>query len=267
MNTKSLVLAFTSVVLVPALVACGAADSEADEEASPKIASRSDTLWGCNVKGESVVCTAALPTPSPEAAYACPADDTSARCPSALALSKTAGLKEMLERTGAKERFATITWACLVTGKVQHQCVRDLSALQRAHLNGGGPDGEGAPAESSDSTAPRPDLPSSCEPEAWEPYFAKLATWAYQSNGVDVVFPEEIFDAHGGIGSIASTAVASHAGDLGSCAAGEATMRAEAWIDAVAAGCYMLNMPILAMCQQAADWAPAQGKCTATGSW
>ena len=44
-------------------------------------------------------------------------------------------------------------------------------------------------------------------------------------------------------------------------------MREGAWVDAVMAGCVDLNDPILVMCQQAANYAPASGACNETGLW
>jgi hypothetical protein len=44
-------------------------------------------------------------------------------------------------------------------------------------------------------------------------------------------------------------------------------MRTQAWVDAVGAGCMMLSVEILTLCQQAADYAPSIGACHATGTW
>lgn len=250
-----------------ALIACG--DEEATKQPLRSTKSQSSALWGCEVKGETVVCTAALSeAANAEGAYACKADDTVARCPDAKALQKVDGLDELLAKSG-KGYFEALPWACLTTGAHQSHCTRDLSRrMQSLAGAGGGEDNGGAEAPEGPAS---PEIPQTCDVEAWEEYFAQLATYAYNANGVDIQFPRDIFDANGSmIGAAIGGAMSGNGGSMNagqSCHDGEWQMRNQSWLDAVSVGCMQLNNAILVMCQQAAEYAPKAGKCTDTGSW
>jgi hypothetical protein len=112
---------------------------------------------------------------------------------------------------------------------------------------------------------PRP--PTSCKPTDWEPYFAEVATCKYRQHGVNITFPREIFNTSASFINLAIgfAGVATQTGP--SCSAAEMDLRASSWFDAVMRGCLNLNMPILVMCQQAANYAPKTGACKATGAW
>jgi hypothetical protein len=189
-----------------------------------------------------------------------------------------------------------MAWACLVTGKVQHQCARDLKTVSRsesdgsneghgpresngsAPSNGGHEDNGSPPKEGPDETCQggcsdgseneKPAPPSSCAPVEWEPYFAKLATYEYAMHGVAVVFPREIFNTKAAFTdlAVASASTKSTPG-APSCHDGEWDMRQQSWLDAVSQDCTGLRDPILVMCQQAANYAPNTGACNATGTW
>lgn len=119
-------------------------------------------------------------------------------------------------------------------------------------------------------SAEKPDIPSSCDPKAWEPYFAQLATHEYQSCGVEgIEFPRELFDTSASFQdlAVASGSLPPPTAGAPSCHSGESSMRKQSWLDAVMKGCYNLNDPILVMCQQAANYAPSTGKCNATATW
>jgi hypothetical protein len=263
-----------SVLIAGALLIGCAAD--ATEEMPTRTKSKSSALWGCEVAEDAVVCTAALPaSANAEGAYACKSDDTSARCP-IVTVDKVAGLRDLFTRTGKEKTFGELTWACLTTGKNQSHCTKNLGAPMQglSAASGGGtgaPAGQAPAGGNTPADGSRPQIPTTCEPDAWEPYFAQLATYAYNSKGVDIQFPVDIFDAHGSmIDAAMSGALSGNGGSTGtggSCHDGEWYMRDQSWLDAVSVGCMQLNNAILAMCQQAAEYAPGTGKCTATGSW
>jgi hypothetical protein len=167
----------------------------------------------------------------------------------------------------------------LLTGKAQSQCTRNLkvgsssgaSGAPSASSSGSSDDGsEGTVGseETATDSAPEPTIPSSCDAKAWEPYFAQLATHEYGDCGVDITFPQSIFDTSKTLAGVAwAGAGASSTAGAPSCHDGEWQMRQQSWLDAVSKGCMNLNDAILVMCQQAANYAPSTGKCSATGTW
>jgi hypothetical protein len=115
--------------------------------------------------------------------------------------------------------------------------------------------------------------PTSCGTTEWQEYFRELATFTYQKNGIKVAFPPSIFNANApldpvgiAVGETGDVAGSVLSGGV-SCVAAEAEMRTTAWVQAVASGCLTLSVPILVLCQQAANYAPSIGACRATGTW
>jgi hypothetical protein len=284
MSTHRTIRTFAWLLVVPALVGCAA---NASEDTDKPATTKKQALWGCSLKSSSVVCTAALAeNPSEKAAYACVAGDDGEHCPDADSVRHVAGLRDLLKRVNASDKFEQAPWACLLTGKIQHQCTRSLKKIAPqgfAAASSGGTDGadengsmggglgdvpaEGAPVDVDNGNV-QPTPPDSCEPSAWEPYFAKLATWSYNANGVDVAFPRDIFDTSANFTSVAvATGFVKSTPGAPSCHNGEWQMRDQAWLDAVGQGCMSLTDPILVMCQQAANYAPNCGACNATGTW
>ncbi len=214
-------------------------------------------LWQCLTEGNDVTCDAALPAqPGESGAYACEAADPRAVCPPPAAVSRTPGLDALLTRAGADGRFDTLRWACLLTGAHQRTCVREVAPSAPEKI----------PTEGGEVTQPPP--PAACDPELWEAYFAQLATFEYRAHGVKITFPRELFDTTASFDDLAieATRVPANEG-APSCAEGEWAMRQQAWLDAVMNNCLGLNQEILVMCQQAANYAPAQGACGRTGTW
>lgn len=262
---------FTLALVLPAaMIACGTEPQERDDAPTK---SNKAALWSCALGTSSVTCTAPLPSSlSTSAAYACKSGDDSDRCPDASCLDHVQGLDQALARVGGKDAFASLPWACLVTGKDQFQCTRPLSKMptpqktESAPAPSGGDTGDANGGDSCDCDS-EPAPPASCAPTDWEPFFAKLASFEYHEHGVDIAFPRDIFDTSQGLtGVVTATGAASEvAGE--SCHDGEWAMRQQAWLDAVSQGCLDLNDAILTLCQQAADYAPTTGKCSATGTW
>jgi hypothetical protein len=97
-----------------------------------------------------------------------------------------------------------------------------------------------------------------------------MATFQYHQNGVNIDFPQNIFDVNADFNALA-LASANPPTNPGapSCAAGESAMRENAWLDAVMAGCSdsAMSNAILVMCQEGANFAPRSGACNATGTW
>jgi hypothetical protein len=267
-------LSFALALLLPTSLAACALSGGEDEPVAQKpsaTAKQKSALWSCELDAKAVVCTAPLPSSlSDSAAYACQASDATERCPDAGVVTKLEGLAGALAKLDSAKDFEAAPWACLVTGKDQFQCTRSI--LKRATMTLGAPgseggaaapDGAGSASYDFDSVPPPP---SSCAPADWEPFFAKLAAHEYHENGVDIVFPRGIFDTKKSLVEIVTTE-GTGAGAGQSCHDGEWSMRRQAWLDAVMAGCLGLNDAILVLCQQAANYAPTTGKCTATGSW
>lgn len=254
-----------------------------------KTGKTASALWSCDTENTSVVCTAALPKgESDSMAYVCQAGDAAKRCPDAAALTNVGGLDALLDKAQAGDAFKAMPWACLVTGNNQFECIRDIARTapgKRAGL-AGAPGGGGE----------RPAAPEGCDVEAWQSYFAKLASFEYQAAGVDITFPENLFDANANFVDVALGAAGGAGGaggvpDMGnlpeipanpgggetpaapdanapSCHEGEGQMRAQSWLDVVTAGCMgNLTNANLVWCQQAANAAPKTGKCTATATW
>jgi hypothetical protein len=195
-----------------------------------------------------------------------------------------------------------LPWACLLTGDTQRTCSKNVESASRTIREQGNEGvtcdqgdescmtepgseepgttepGSTEPGTEEPSTPPEmgepvgepgdPVPPSSCEPTAWEGYFRDHATFEYQRHGVNIDFPQEIFDA---LADFTSLAIASAnvpvTEGAPSCHEGEWAMREGAWFDATMEGCLNLNNAILVMCQQAANYAPTVGACNATGTW
>jgi hypothetical protein len=260
-----------SLAVAAALLGCGGGDSAPNA----KTGSESSGLWGCDTSGTSVVCTAAIATAQRAGGvYACGATESGATCPDSAALKQVPGLDALLARSGAASAFAAMPWACLVTGKHQYQCVRDVApSAGTSDGTGGTSDGSGGATGDGSGKGGgtgdgKPPAPSTCDPKQWEPYFAALATYEYAAHGAPVTFPRGIFDTSASFQdlAVASASVKSTPG-APSCHDGEWAMRQQSWLDAVQKGCTMLNDPILVMCQQAANYAPNTGACNATGTW
>jgi hypothetical protein len=269
-----------SLAVGAALLGCGSGDSTPNT----KTGSESSGLWGCETSNTSVVCTAAIATAQRAGGvYVCGATAGGATCPDAVALKNVPGLDALLARSGAASAFAAMPWACLITGKHQFQCVRDVgpSAGTSDGTGGtgdgtgsapgtgpGGATGDGSGKGGATGDGSKPPAPSTCDPKSWEPYFAALATYEYNAHGVSITFPRGIFDTSAAFTdlAVASASVKSTPG-APSCHDGEWEMRQQSWLDAVQKGCTALNDPILVMCQQAANYAPNTGACNATGTW
>jgi hypothetical protein len=110
-----------------------------------------------------------------------------------------------------------------------------------------------------------PRTPADCSNAAWETYFCELATYSYRDAGVDISFPCTIFDASEPF--TGPSPERDFSATTVSCATGEGQMRSAAWLEAVSTGCTDLSTEILTLCQQAADFAPVSGACSATGTW
>ena len=239
--------------------------------------------WFCEAAGTSVSCGVAMLAAEGESgAYACAAGELRVQCPPAIDLGKVDGLDDLLAEYGlAKATLEELPWACLLTGDHQRHCVKNVEAAsRRVYADDGAPgdqtgdgsgDGEGdgsGEGDGPDAPAEDPVPPETCEPEAWEGYFRDHATFEYQRAGIDIDFPQEIFDVTADF-----TDLALEAGNLPtnpgapSCHEGEWAMREGAWFDATMEGCLNLSDPILVMCQQAANYAPQSGACNATASW
>jgi hypothetical protein len=275
----------------------GAASANAVSSPSPGEAA----AWECSMKSSTVLCSAALAqgTTRPMS-YACAPNESDATCPDSGALDGVSGLDARLAQSGAADAFRAQPWACLVTGKHQYQCARSLGPAAVTSLAAVGGPGAGAQADStsggdssdssdstdspdsSDSTDSsdsagsddgaggsdgQPQVPSSCDARAWEPWFAGFATHVYQQHGLNISFPRELFDTSQSLGDVAIQGALGAAQAGVSCHDAEWEMRQQAWLTAVMHGCSTLGDAITVMCQQAADYAPTTGACDATGTW
>lgn len=220
--------------------------------------------WLCGAHGERVTCLAAIPATEGEAgAYACSGFERSETCPPADALVDVA---DQLPPEVLSE-LASLPWACLLTGAHQRHCIRE--ALEMDPLR---PPSEPSAPDADGPVGPAP-IPRDCALSSWEAYFCQHSTHSYQSTGVDITFPCEVFDPDRSPGELAETlgGLASEipraaSTDL-SCHAGEWLMRDTSWLTAVLSGCLDLSDAILTMCQQAADYANETGLCVPTGTW
>ncbi|GEM_PF-5229747 len=229
----------------------------------------SGRLWSCEETESQVICSAAIAAqPGESDAYACDAEDKRSICPPAGTLPAN---------LVSDENVSEAPWACLVTGEHQRECIKGLRALDErptqvpddcaAGSTCQAPDGnEADPTPTGEDPDPSTDPvpPTECIPDLWEPYFCALATNSYRSNGVDITFPCEIFDANA-LAPVEEILPL----NLGmpSCASGESAMRRDSWLDSVDQGCTQLSGAILVMCQQGANYAPRVGACMPTGSW
>lgn len=231
----------------------GSGQSGRPEESAPTKTTSQASHWSCETEGSAVVCTAPMALSEGETpAYACNAGESSDKCPDQQSVDAAPGLDVLIQ--GKAEAFAQLPWACLTTGGHQSECVRDL---------GGASDGAPSPPE------------GTCDAGVWQTYFAAQASFEFQSAGVDITFPPEIFDSSQSMVEAAldkakgmmNGGVESSVG-APSCHAAEWSMRRQSWLDVVLKGCAMqLAMANTVWCQQAANYAPTTGKCTATGSW
>jgi hypothetical protein len=250
-----------ATALAGAAIGCGAGDS--GEPAKEK-----SVQWSCGMQDSSrVVCsTAQASTIAPAPAFACSPGDSSAQCPDEATVQSVPGLADAVAQSDGEAEFDKSPWACLVTGKDEVQCTRSCGKPSSGGAAAGPADSSGSSDSADDEVGP-PDLPTSCAPTDWEPYFAQLASYQYQSNGIDILFPRDIFDTSQTIVDAPPLLGGTLEGTEISCHTAEWAMRAQAWLDAVSVGCVNLAEPILVLCQQAADYAPSTGKCTATGTW
>ena len=284
----------------PVLLACGGSEPSSDTIAATGTRTQTQALWACDAKNTRVVCTAPVIAEAPKQPfYVCESKDRGATCPDNQSIKAVPGLERLLETLKATTSFDAMPWACIMTGKQQLQCARELaragaggsagagggaggvassdgtSGGQPPLASGDGTSGGGGGAGSQDgkgnptgSTAGKPAVPSSCAPTAWEPYFAELATYEYQKHGVSIAFPRAIFDCSQSMMNLTAAAGSTTVtAGAPSCHDGEWDMRQQAWEDAVQAGCTSLNEPIAVLCQQAANYAPNTGSCNMTGSW
>src|SRR5688500_2471397 len=233
--------------------------------------------WLCSTDSETVECDAAISAETGREAYACLPGDTHLDCPTAAAVFDVRGQVDERGRWGT---FVEEPFACLTTGGYQRTCVKDLRrefrpprSHEEMETRPEDPPAEEPPAEGEFGDMDV-EPPADCSIGAWETFFCDQATVSYRRNGADVSFPCDIFDGTvmfdgdlGGVLSGGGFGPGGAGGDLGSCGPGELDMRSTAWTRAVELGCLELNMPILVMCQQAANYAPASGACTATGTW
>jgi hypothetical protein len=289
--------------LVLASAACGSGDATdrlAGTEGFTGTVASPVTAWSCKTHASMLSCTAPLPAQKGElGAYACMAGESGSGCPGADSYAAVAGVSALVASAGGKKEFDAMPWACLLTGKEQRQCFRDVAMMGGAAPGGatghverstgsrmpyntgtappptaGTPPASGTDGASLDPALPKP--PASCGTAEWQEFFRELATFTYQKNGIKVDFPASIFDANapldpvgialGETGDVLTSVVGGGLGGV-SCVAAEAEMRATAWVQAVAQGCILLAVPILTLCQQAANFAPKVGACKATGTW
>jgi hypothetical protein len=244
------------------------------------------STWSCNTSGSRVDCTQARSNPEKaQMAYACNPTETDATCPDVASIDGTPGLGDLLARYNANTSFQLMPWACLVTGQNQVDCLRDVgyayspSTGTAKGQTGNEPNDQNEPPSQSmppstpGSPVPPGSPPATCEGKAWETYFARIANYSYQTNGVSVTFPRSIFNIDENPAELAIQTASDQLGSQRSasgalsCAAGEIEMRAQSWIDAVMQGCVLLSPGILIMCQQGANYAPASGACNATATW
>ncbi len=263
MNTRRLAAVLATVAF--AVLGC---EGMTELQGSPQNQTPLDTKsqWLCHAGTSAVECTAAMPQqPGELAFYSCAVGDERAVCPVSKSLEKVDGLPALLTKYSATDKFSAMPWACLLTGAHERSCVRDLASLTGERV---GQKAEPMPSGSNTAVAEYPEVPATCDQAAWEPYFAKLATYTYQKHGVDIAFPRELFDSTADFNKLAaeSAEVPDNPGKP-SCHDGEWEMRNDAWYDAVMNGCTGLNQPILVMCQQAANFAPKSGACSGTGTW
>lgn len=128
--------------MAPMLVACGTEASESTA-GEPKAEKQRSALWSCDVDSNLLTCTAALDaSASAAAAYACKPDDSDVRCPDATALERVGALDGILGNAESQRKLASLTWACLVTGKNHFECTRDLKAVQATGAGTNGTGGE-----------------------------------------------------------------------------------------------------------------------------
>ena len=240
----------------------------------------SEGRWSCNTSGTRVGCkTAVSNSKNEQMAYVCKAGQKGSACPDAVSVKRTPGLEALLASSGAEASFASLPWACLVTGGNEIKCLRDVAGPTRstttpaeistpAETAGSGGAREGTNGGGTPASPAKPSAPTTCEPTAWEPYFAAVATFEYQTHGVRIAFPVDLFDVNADFNQLA-VASASDKSTPGapSCAAGEQGMREQSWLDATLQGCDDLSQPILVMCQQGANYAPDSGACNATATW
>jgi hypothetical protein len=245
--------------------------------------SQQQALWQCDIESTNVACQAPMPGQAGEpGAYACDANDARAVCPPASIVDATPGLNDLVLKYQASTTFKALPWACLLTGRDQRTCVRDVrtGTPSAPGQQPSTPNEPTQPQMPSDPTQPsnttppaqaqvaQPAPPTSCDATAWEPYFANLATFEYQTHGVKITFPRSLFNSGADFQSLATEAGQLPANPgAPSCQQGEGDMRQQAWLDAVMDGCSNLNSAILVMCQQAANYAPQQGACAPTGTW
>jgi hypothetical protein len=247
---------------------CGGNGDPGQLSGRESVGTASSALWACSTKDTRVACTAPTADTPKMAAYVCQPGEQSAKCPDQASLNHVAGLDELLQRTRTTATFGQMPWACLVTGGNQSQCMRELGPGTGGGDNGGTYTTGGSTGTGGGANVGKPPAPSSCEPKAWEPYFAQLATFEYNLNGIKITFPVDIFDTSANVVNVAVSGVERYL-TVGapSCYLGELEMRAQSWIDAVAKGCFLLAEPILVLCQQGADYAPTTKACNATGTW
>ncbi len=273
------------VAIGAALIGCGSVDGSRRDAQEGSVGSQSSALWGCTTKSSKVVCTAGIAAATPQtAAYVCRPDERGATCPDPTALKSTPGLDNLLKRAANTAAFTTMPWACLVTGKHQLQCAREIVLRSGTGEGGGGEptgpddrpatptpaggDGNGSTTGGTTGDGTKPAAPPSCGASAWEPYFAELATYEYKKHGVAITFPRNIFDTTKPLVDFSiAGAIPKTTPGAPSCHEGEWEMRQQSWLDAVGNGCQALNDAILVLCQEAANYAPSTGECNATGTW
>lgn len=225
--------------------------------------------WLCGVEDAAVVCTAAMSAGAEESgAYACMAGEASAACPPADALEGIPEIDALLAEHGYAGDLTAMPWACLLTGEHQRHCARDVGRATAALTADPGDEGDEFTPAPDDGSYEDPTPPRDCLPSSWEAYFCAHATYEYRRHGVDITFPCDIFDGAADFHDLAldSASVPTTPG-APSCHEGEWAMREGAWRDAVLAGCIDLDHEILVWCQQAANHAPSEGVCNATGTW
>ena len=265
-----------AAVCAAGLAACGGDITQ--------IGSSANAQWYCNADSQMASCTAAIPKVAGEqGAYACNAGDAIGACPPSIAVSP---LQAVVPQT-LWPYFDKLPWACLLTGEHERTCTRSIEHARIASTATPTIPSNTPEDDVSSPPPPKPEpgntppttnypsgiegvkLPTDCKPASWEQYFCQHATASYRKHGIDIQFPcKGVFDANGSLVSAAvNTATAPTTPGAPSCLQGEVTMRAGAWLDAVARGCLSLSGPILAMCQQAVAYAPTTKKCNLTGTW
>ncbi|MGD9711244.1 MAG: hypothetical protein AB7V46_04150 [Thermomicrobiales bacterium] len=237
--------------------------------ASGTLGSSTDSQdWECQTTRTGVQCTTAMATQTGERAfYVCMAGEDRAECPSPDAMANADKRVDALlsEYGSSRNAYANMPWACLLTGKHERMCERDLVAHQRGQIIPVAMDPDAAALAAKMKPSGYPEVPTTRDGNAWEEYFDGLAQWAYSKNGVDVEFPNEIWDYTKSFISSAIQGVGNNSGM--SCDAAETEMRRQSWLDAVSRGFYDLNDIILNLCQIGAEYPARVGACQASGRW